>query len=66
MKNGLSLMGLTACQCENRECSETEVRLDLIYVLFTGRLCLLNLLWKSRLVSPIYCRLQRLHFKVFR
>ena len=68
MRNKLSLMGLTACQCKNRQrnCSETEVALDLILVLFTGRLCSLILPWGSRLVSPKNCRLQRLHVKVFR
>ena len=40
--------------------------LDLTLVLLTGRLRSLNLPRRSRLVSPIYCRLQRLHFKVFR
>ena len=43
------------------KCSETVVGLDLMLVLSTARLCSLNLSLRRRLVSPIYCKLQRLH-----
>ena len=45
-----------------RKCSETVVGLDLMLVLPTARLCSLNLSLRRRLVSPIYCKLQRLHW----
>ena len=40
---------------------KTVVGLDLMLVLSTARLCSLNLSLRRRLVSPIYCKLQRLH-----
>ena len=44
-----------------RKCSETVVGLELMLVLSIARLCSLNLSLRRRLVSPIYCKLQRLH-----
>ena len=35
--------------------------LDLMLVLWTARLCSLNLSLMRYLVSPIHCKLQRLH-----
>ena len=43
------------------KCSETVVGLDLMLVLSTARLGSLNLSLRRRLVSAIYCKLQRLH-----
>ena len=37
------------------------VGLDVMLVLSTGRLCSLNLSLRRRLVSPMYCKWQRLH-----
>ena len=45
-----------------RKCLETVVGLDLMLVLPTARLCSLNLSLRRRLVSPVYCKLQRLHW----
>ena len=44
------------------KCSETVVGLDLMLVLSTARLGSLNLSLRCRLVSPIYCKLQKLHY----
>ena len=38
-----------------------SVGLDLVLVLSTERLCSLNLSLRRRLVSPMYCKEQRLH-----
>ena len=48
-----------------RKCSETVVGLDLMLVLSTARLCSLNLSLGRHLVSPIYCKLQRLHWTMY-
>ena len=37
------------------------IGLDLMLVLSTERLCSLNLSLRRRLVSPMYCKWQRLH-----
>ena len=55
---GISCMLLA----EERKCSAAMVGLDLVLGLSNMvRRCSLNLSFKRRLVSPIYCKLQRLH-----
>ena len=44
-----------------RKCSATVVGLDMLLGLSVVRRCSLNQSFKRRLVSPIYCKLQRLH-----
>ena len=52
--SGINCMSVWEWLLWERNCSETVVSLDLMLVLSTASLCSLNL------VSPIYCKLQRL------
>ena len=54
-------MSLAVWLGEERKCSAAVVGLDLVLGLSMVRRCSLNLSFKRRLVSPIYCKLQRLH-----
>ena len=58
---GISCMLLAVGLGEERKCSAAVVGLDLVLGLSMVRQCSLNLSFKRRLVSPIYCKLQRLH-----
>ena len=58
---GISCMLLAVRLGEERKCSAAVVGLDLVLGLSMVRQCSLNLSFKRRLVSPIYCKLQRLH-----
>ena len=58
---GISCMLLAVLLGEERKCSAAVVGLDLVLGLSMVRQCSLNLSFKRRLVSPIYCKLQRLH-----
>ena len=44
-----------------RKCSVAVVDLDLVLGLSMVRRCSSSRLFKRRLVSPMYCKLQRLH-----
>ena len=46
---------------EDRKCSAAVVGLDLLLGLSMARRCSLNRSFKRRFISPMYCRLQRLH-----
>ena len=59
--SGINCMSVWEWLEWERKCSETVVGLDLMLVLSTARLCSLNLSLRRRLVSTIYCKLQRLH-----
>ena len=54
-------MSLVVRLGKERKCSAVVVGLDLVLGLSMVRRCSLNLSFKRRLVSPIYCKLQRLH-----
>ena len=45
-----------------RKCSAAVVGLDLVLGLSMVRRCSLKRSFKRRLVSPVYCKLQRLHW----
>ena len=46
---------------EDRKCSAAVVGLDLLLGLSIVRRCSLNRSFNRRFVSPMYCKLQRLH-----
>ena len=54
-------MSLAVWLGEDRKCSSAVVGLDLLLGLSMVRRCSLNRSFKRRLVSPMYCKLQRLH-----
>ena len=54
-------MSLAAWLGAARKCSTTVVSLDLVLGLSMVRRCSLKRCFKRRLVSPIHCKLQRLH-----
>ena len=58
---GINSMSLALWLGEDRKCSETVVGLDLLLGLSMVRRCSLNRSFKRRFVSPVYCKLQRLH-----
>ena len=62
---GINIMSLAVWLGEDRKCSAAGsaavVGLDLLLGLSMVRRCSLNRSFKRRFVSPIYCRLQRLH-----
>ena len=58
---GINIMSLAVWLGEDRKCSAAVVGLDLLLWLSMVRRCSLNRSFKRRFVSPIYCRLQRLH-----
>ena len=59
---GINIMSLAVWLGEDRKCSAAVVGLDLLLGLsMVRRRCSLNRSFKRRFVSPIYCRLQRLH-----
>ena len=53
------LMSLAVWLGEERKCSATVVGLDLVLGLSMVRRCSLKRSFKRRLVSPMYCKLQR-------
>ena len=53
------LMSLAVWLGEKRKCSATVVGLDLVLGLSMVRRCSLKRSFKRRLVSPMYCKLQR-------
>ena len=58
---GINIMSLAVWLREDRKCSAAVVGLDLLSGLSMVRRCSLNRSFKCRFVSPMYCRLQRLH-----
>ena len=58
---GISCMSLAVWLVEDRKCSAAVVGLDLVLGLCMVRRCSLKRSFKRRLVSPMYCKLQRLH-----
>ena len=54
-------MSLAVWLGEDRKCCATVVGLDLVLGLSMVRRCSLKRSFKRRLVSPMYCKLQRLH-----
>ena len=58
---GISCMSLAVWLVEDRKCSAAVVGLDLALGLSMVRRCSLKRSFKRRLVSPMYCKLQRLH-----
>ena len=58
---GINSMSLAVWLGEDRKCSSAVVGLDLLLGLSMVRRCLLNRSFKRRFVSPMYCKLQRLH-----
>ena len=58
---GINIMSLAVWLGEDRKCSAALVGLDLLLGLSMVRRCSLNRSFKRRFVSPMYCRLQRLH-----
>ena len=54
-------MSLEMLWGEERKCSATVIGLDLVLALSKVRRCSLKRTFKSRLVSPRYCRLHLLH-----
>ena len=54
-------MSLAVWLGEDRKCFAAVVGSDLASGLSMVRRCSLNLSFKRRLVSPMYCKLQRLH-----
>ena len=58
---GINIVSLAVWLGEDRKCSAALVGLDLLLGLPMVRRCLLNRSFKRRFVSPMYCRLQRLH-----
>ena len=57
---GINCMSL-AVWLEDRKCSAAVVGLDWVLGLSIVRRCSLKRSFKRRLVSPMYCKLQRLH-----
>ena len=57
---GINMMSLAVCSGKDRKCSAV-VGLDLLLGLSMVRRCSLNRSFRRRFVSPMYCRLQRLH-----
>ena len=58
---GINSMSLAVWLGEDRKCSAAVVSLDLLLGLSMVRRCSLNRSFKRRLISPMYCKLQRLH-----
>ena len=58
---GINCMSLAVWLGEDRKCFEAVVGSDLASGLSMVRQCSLKRSFKSRLVSPIYRKLQRLH-----
>ena len=58
---GINNMSLAVWLGEDRKCSAAVVSLDFLLGLSMVRRCSLNRSFKRRFVSPMYCRLQRLH-----
>ena len=58
---GINIMSLAVWLGEDRKCSAAVVGSDLLLGLSMVRWCSLNRSFKRRFVSPMYCRLQRLH-----
>ena len=58
---GINSMSLAVWLGEDRKCSAAVVGLDLLLGLSMVRRCSLNRSFKRRFVSPMYCKLQRLH-----
>ena len=58
---GINSMSLAVWLGEYRKCSAAVVGLDLLLGLSMVRRCSFNRSFKRRFVSPMYCRLQRLH-----
>ena len=60
---GINCMSLAVWLVEDRKCSAAVVGLDLVLDLGLSmvRRCSLKRSFKRRLVSPMYCKLQRLH-----
>ena len=54
-------MSLAVWLAEDRKCFAAVVGSDLASALSMVRRCSLNRSFKRRLVSPMYCKLQRLH-----
>ena len=59
--NNMSLAVWLTWLGDDRKCSAAVVGLDLLLGLSMLGRCSLNRSFKSRFVSPMYCRLQRLH-----
>ena len=59
---GLNCMSQAVWLEAVRKCSAAVVGLDLVLGLSVVRRCLLKRSFKRRLVSPMYCKLQRLHW----
>ena len=59
-------MALAVWLGEERKCSATVLGFDLVLGLSMVRRCSLNWSFKRRLVSPIYCKLQRSHRIMYR
>ena len=57
----LNCMSLAVWLGEEMKCCAAVVGLDLLLGLSMVRRCSLNRFFKRRLVSPMYCKLQRLH-----
>ena len=58
---GINIMSLAVWLGEDRKCSAAVVGLDLLLGLSKVWRCSLNRSFKRCFVSPMYCRLQRLH-----
>ena len=58
---GIDCMSLAVWLEEETKCSAAVVGLDLLLGLSMVRRCLLNRSFNRRFVSPMYCKLQRLH-----
>ena len=58
---GINSMSLPVWLGEDRKHSVAVAGLDLFLGLFMVRRCSLNRCFKRRFVSPMYCKLQRLH-----
>ena len=58
---GINTMSLAVWLGEDKKCSAPVVGLDLLLGLSMVRRCSLNRSFRRRFVSPMYCRLQRLH-----
>ena len=54
-------IGTCSVWLEDRKCSAAVVGLDLVLGLSIVRRCSLKRSFKRRFVSPMYCKLQRLH-----
>ena len=59
-------MSLAVWLGEDRTCSAAVVGLDLLLGLSIVRRCSLNRSFNRRFVSPMYCKLQRLHWAIFK